>query len=261
MDPPRCRLASYTVLSIAATWPLARNFDSRLIGDAHQDQMHSVWILWHTNEWLHGREALFSTDLLYHLEGISILTDGVGVISGFFSLPFWHWGPSAAYNGTMLVGLVLSGYCMFLLAGASGSARHLLVRWRRPADVAPSTSPVWPATSRRSSSGCSPSPSWRSCGPSIPPAGGGGCRAPRHAARPAPLLRLPVHVRRGWRSPASRSSRCGSTGRAGERWWREPVSSRLLSGLMTVPLLLAISRATSAPGLAQDLRVNVTSGF
>ena len=35
----------------------------------------------------------------------------------------------------------------------------------------------------------------------------------------------------------------------------------LLSGLMTVPLLLAISRATSAPGLAQDLRVNVTSGF
>ena len=49
-------LASYTVLSIAATWPLARNFDSRLIGDAHQDQMHSVWILWHTNEWLHGRE-------------------------------------------------------------------------------------------------------------------------------------------------------------------------------------------------------------
>jgi hypothetical protein len=116
--PHAVALAAYTLLAIAVTWPLARDFDSKIVGStrARQDELHSVWMLWHVGEWFHGREPLFSTHLLFHPKGISMLTDGVGVINGFFALPFWHWGPEAAYNGTILVGVALSGYCMFLLA-------------------------------------------------------------------------------------------------------------------------------------------------
>ncbi len=65
-----------------------------------------------------------------------MLTDGVGVINGFFALPFWHWGAEAAYNGTILVGLALSGYCMFLLARELGLLdRRLVVRRGGAADL------------------------------------------------------------------------------------------------------------------------------
>jgi hypothetical protein len=115
-------LGAYSLLALAVTWPLGRDFSSRIVGStrARQDEFHSVWMLWHVNEWFHGREPLFSTHLLFHPKGISMLTDGVGVINGFFALPFWHWGPEAAYNGTILVGVALSGYCMFLLARELG---------------------------------------------------------------------------------------------------------------------------------------------
>ena len=254
-------LASYTVLSITATWPLVRNFDSRLIGDAHQDQMHSVWILWHTDEWLHGREALFSTDLLYHPRGISILTDGVGVMSGFVSLPFWHWGPSAAYNGSMLVGLVLSGYCMFLLARGLGfgtgvslfGGAVLLMSAEHLAGVAGHIEKVFVGL--------------------LPLALLAIIRALHPSRRrwwllapPATLLGLLLYS--GYQFMYGALAIVGFTFVA--LWqhrahWREVVARAgvvaLLSGIVTVPLLLAITRATSAPGLAQDLRVNVTSGF
>ena len=71
-------------------------------------------------QWTHGAQPLFSTHLLYYPRGITLLTAGIGPLSGVFSLPFWAWGPTVAYNGTVLVGLCLTGYFMYLLARGLG---------------------------------------------------------------------------------------------------------------------------------------------
>src|SRR4051794_19758262 len=95
---------------------MVRDFGTRLIGDVWFDQRHSVWMLWHVKEAFMGRQPLFDANLLYYPHGISTLVDGVGPVSGVLALPFWPWGPIAAYNGAVLAGFVLSGWCMYLLA-------------------------------------------------------------------------------------------------------------------------------------------------
>jgi hypothetical protein len=113
----------YGLIAVAASWPLARDFSTWLLGDVPYDQRHAIWILWHTKEALLGRQPLFSLDLLFYPHGISTLVDGVGPVSGLLALPFW-WLPSsgasnsavAAYNGATWLGFALSGVCMYALA-------------------------------------------------------------------------------------------------------------------------------------------------
>jgi hypothetical protein len=110
----------YFLISIGVTWPLVLNFSSKLIGDGQSDVKHSVWIIWNSLQSVQFRSTPFYTDLLYYPKGISLLMDGAGPISGLFSLPFWFFGPVAAYNGTILVGLIFSGYFMYLFARTLG---------------------------------------------------------------------------------------------------------------------------------------------
>jgi hypothetical protein len=107
-------LLIYLLVSVAYTWPLVRDFKSRIIGIVPEDPRHSIWLIWHFKEWLLGHDSLFYTRMLYYPAGISTLVDGVGPLSAVFSLPFWHWGPVAAYNGGILIGFWLTGYCMYL---------------------------------------------------------------------------------------------------------------------------------------------------
>ncbi|HSF02446.1 MAG TPA: hypothetical protein VLA62_05525, partial [Solirubrobacterales bacterium] len=81
-------LVLYGLLAVAATWPLVRDFGTRVIGDVAYDQRHAIWILWHVEEALLGRQSWFSADLLFHPHGASTLVDGVGPVSGFLALPF-----------------------------------------------------------------------------------------------------------------------------------------------------------------------------
>jgi hypothetical protein len=113
----------YGLVALAATWPLARDFSTWLLGDVPYDQRHTIWILWHTKEALLGRQPFFTADLLYYPHGISTLVDGVGPVSGLLALPFWYLPSSissnsavAAYNGATWLGFALSGVCMFALA-------------------------------------------------------------------------------------------------------------------------------------------------
>lgn len=123
----------YALLAIAATWPLVRGFSTFLIGDIWFDQRHSVWMLWHVKEALLGHQPLFQADLLYYPYGISTLVDGVGLISGLFALPFWPWGPAAAYNGANLIALTLSGWCMYLLVRYGATSAIVRVSATPPA--------------------------------------------------------------------------------------------------------------------------------
>jgi hypothetical protein len=111
------------LVALGATWPLARDFSTWLLGDVPYDQRHTIWILWHTKEALLGRQPFFTADLLYYPHGISTLVDGVGPVSGLLALPFWYLPSSlssnsavAAYNGATWLGFALSGVCMYALA-------------------------------------------------------------------------------------------------------------------------------------------------
>jgi hypothetical protein len=112
----------YVLIAIGLSWPLIWNFSTRLLGDVAYDQRHSVWLLWHYKEALLGRQPWFTADLLVYPTGISTLIDGVGPVSAFLALPFWPLGPIAAYNGALLLGLALSGWCMYLLVRVGGES-------------------------------------------------------------------------------------------------------------------------------------------
>jgi hypothetical protein len=90
----------YGLLTLAVSWPLAREFSTWMLGDVPYDQRHTIWILWHTKEALLGRQPLFTADLLYYPHGISTLVDGVGPFSGLLAFPFW-WLPTTARRGSV----------------------------------------------------------------------------------------------------------------------------------------------------------------
>lgn len=119
-DPGLAMLA-YLGLSLAVTWPLARDFTTALTGVG--DARHQLWALWHTKEALAGREPFFYTSLLYYPIGIPLTGHSLGPLAGLFALPFWPLGPEAAYNGTLLVGFWLTGCCMYWLAQGLGLGR------------------------------------------------------------------------------------------------------------------------------------------
>ena len=137
--PVRSLLAplGYLALAIAASWPLARDFATYTIGDVHYDERHAIWVLWYTARALAGEVTWPETTHLLWPHGISVLVDGVGPLNGVLALPFWPWGPAAAFNGVALLGLALSGWCLYALARGIGLPRG-------PAWVAGALYLLWP---------------------------------------------------------------------------------------------------------------------
>lgn len=116
-------LVIFVVLSVLVTWPLVRNFSTAITGIG--DARHHLWILWHTKEALFSPESFFHTRLLYFPYGTTLLTSALGPLMGVFALPFWHWGPEAAYNGALLIGFALSGYFMYILVLGLGFSKKV----------------------------------------------------------------------------------------------------------------------------------------
>lgn len=115
-------LALFGLLSLAIAGPALATFHTRLISDGI-DARHNLWLFWHVRRVVLGQEGLYAAPLLYYPQGISLLVHGVGPLTGLFALPFWFWGPAAAYNGALLVSLALSGFCAYLLAHGLGLER------------------------------------------------------------------------------------------------------------------------------------------
>ncbi len=111
----------YGVLSIAASWPLARSLASAL--PSAYDSMLDVWNQWHFREALAGREPLFSTALLFAPVGTSLASASTGPMLSLLGLPFAPWGPIATYNGALLLGSALTGWLMYLTARCLGLPR------------------------------------------------------------------------------------------------------------------------------------------
>jgi hypothetical protein len=107
-------LAIYALLAALLSWPLVADFTTEVPpGD---DTRQNIAILWGTREWLAGSGPLFDRPLLYYPYGASLLSSGLGPLTGLFALPFWLFGTPAGHNGAVLVALTLTGYAMFLLA-------------------------------------------------------------------------------------------------------------------------------------------------
>jgi hypothetical protein len=110
----------FAVLTLAITWPAARTFTTHYIGDPSDDPRHNIWFIWHLLEAFFGRQPLYDVNLLYYPHGISLLTHGYGPVMGFLALPFLPWGIVAAHNGAVLLGFGLTGYALYLLARGLG---------------------------------------------------------------------------------------------------------------------------------------------
>ncbi|MFN8475207.1 MAG: hypothetical protein U0822_23695 [Anaerolineae bacterium] len=110
-------------LAVALSWPLARDFTTKVLSDGGMDIPLNIWVLWHAKEALLGHQSLFYADLLYYPIGTSMLTQSPGPLLGLLALPFWGLGFAAAYNATLLLGLWLSGVAMYLLARDLGMNR------------------------------------------------------------------------------------------------------------------------------------------
>ncbi len=108
-------LLIFGLLSIAMTWPTARDFTTLLVSDGG-DARNNLWMLWHVKEALLGNQPWFQLDSLYYPLGVNLLTRGLGPLVGLIALPFWPLGPEAAYNGTVIISVWLTGYTMYLLA-------------------------------------------------------------------------------------------------------------------------------------------------
>ncbi len=119
-------LLFFAVLSILITWPTVRHFTTGLTSSG-EDARHELWLLWHTKEALLGRQPFFGAPFLFYPQGATLLTHSTGPVMGLLALPFWPFGPEAAYNGTLLLGLILSGYGMYLLARSLAFPRSIAI--------------------------------------------------------------------------------------------------------------------------------------
>lgn len=106
-------LAAAIALTLVLTWPLPTYFTHALIGEG--DATWGLGTLAYWREALLGHEPLYYATRLYYPVGISFVTNAAGPFSALLALPFWIFGPAAAYNGAVVLGFALTGFCTYLL--------------------------------------------------------------------------------------------------------------------------------------------------
>ncbi len=106
----------YAGLTILITWPLAARLDQVLPGASGDTLLH-YWNGWAASQALSRGQSPFFTDLIFHPQGVSLLTH---------NMAWFHIGPwllierfidgIVAYNVVLLFNLALCGFSAFLLA-------------------------------------------------------------------------------------------------------------------------------------------------
>ncbi|WP_026369489.1 hypothetical protein [Kallotenue papyrolyticum] len=109
----------YTLLTgllLARVLPV---FDRAIPGGpiAAVDGWQNVWNLWWVRTALERGENPFVTQMLFYPSGVGLYLQTLNITNGLLTLPVqWLGGPIAAYNTAVLLGFVLSGLGMYLLA-------------------------------------------------------------------------------------------------------------------------------------------------
>jgi hypothetical protein len=122
-------LASYGVLALAMTWPLARQLGTAIPGDSF-DGWQNVWNLWWMREaWLVQHGSAYFTSLLHAPTGVDLRFQTMAPFNGLATLPIQLTaGLFPAYNAAVLLSFVLGGHGAYLLA------LYALRGWRRQVD-------------------------------------------------------------------------------------------------------------------------------
>ena len=114
-------LLAAIAFTLVLTWPLPLYFAHAVIGEG--DATGSLGAVAYWRDAFAGREPWFYATRIYYPVGISFATNSAGPFSALLALPFWGWGPAAAYNGAIVLGFALSGFCAYLLARDIGCSR------------------------------------------------------------------------------------------------------------------------------------------
>ncbi len=110
-------LASYGLLALVMTWPLARQLGTAIPGDSF-DGWQNVWNLWWMREaWLVQHSSAYVTSLLHAPTGVDLRFQTMAPFNGLATLPIQLTaGLLPAYNTAVLLSFVLGGYGAYLLA-------------------------------------------------------------------------------------------------------------------------------------------------
>lgn len=116
-------IGAYTLISLAATWPLVTRLQGWVPGFGDWGQ--NMWALWWTREALLAlKQSPFFTPYLFHPTGVTLLFHPLDVTDGLLALPFYGiFGGDISYNFIVLLSFVLSGLGVYYLALDLGQQR------------------------------------------------------------------------------------------------------------------------------------------
>ena len=116
-------IGAYTLISLAATWPLVTRLQGWVPGFGDWGQ--NMWALWWTREALLAlKQSPFFTPYLFHPTGVTLLFHPLDVTDGLLTLPFYGIvGGDISYNFIVLLSFVLSGLGVYYLALELGQQR------------------------------------------------------------------------------------------------------------------------------------------
>ena len=119
-------LLFYTVLALIMTYPLITQLGTHYAGN-NEDLWTFQWDNWWTRYALqHGYDILF-TPMQFYPVGVSLAAHSLSFYNSFLWIPLAAlFGDLAAYNLTVLLTFILSGYTMYLLA------EYVITDRRRP---------------------------------------------------------------------------------------------------------------------------------
>ncbi len=135
-------LLFYTLLALMMTWPLITQLGTHFAGN-NEDLWTFQWDNWWTRYALqHGYNILF-TPMQFYPVGVSLAAHSLSFYNSLLWIPLAALvGDIAAYNLTVLLTFILSGYTMFLLAeyltigsGRQTVANDATTAARRPSSV------------------------------------------------------------------------------------------------------------------------------
>lgn len=109
-------LLGYTLLTLLFTYPLAKRFGSELLGRGN-DLWIFQWNNWWVSEALSAGLDVYHTPYMFHPQGVPLHFHSFSWFnSGLWLILRTVASPVAAHNTTVVIGYILSGYTMYLLA-------------------------------------------------------------------------------------------------------------------------------------------------
>ncbi|MGC8662396.1 MAG: hypothetical protein ACP5RT_01260 [Candidatus Micrarchaeia archaeon] len=109
-------LAAYTIIALILFWQLTIGLWNSTIGYGG-DTYQSMWNLWWVNYALFNLHTTpYFTNLIYYPVGANLITQTMSPLLGLFSLPLQLISLPFALNILIILGIILSGLFMYMLA-------------------------------------------------------------------------------------------------------------------------------------------------